>query len=205
MFESFQTILWDFDGVILDSVHIRDQGYWHVLNEYPKDQIKKLIKFQQINGGLSRYVKFRYFYEEILEREISEEKVNDLAGQYSEFMRKRLTDAKLLIEDTMDFIRSNHGKYNMHIVSGSDQNELQFLCRELEIDFYFKSVLGSPTPKITLVKNILDDENYIPEHVVLIGDSINDYEAAENNDLTFYGYNNPDIKDKGERYVTEFP
>lgn len=204
MFESFQTILWDFDGVILDSVHIRDQGYWHVLKGYPKDRVNKLIKFQQINGGLSRYVKFRYFYEEILGKEISEEEVNGFADQYSEFMRERLTDTELLINDTMDFIRSYHNKYNMHIVSGSDQNELQFLCRELNIDFYFKSILGSPTPKITLVKNILDNENYKPEHVVLIGDSINDYEAANKNNITFYGYNNPDIKGKGKRYITEF-
>lgn len=204
MFESFQILLWDFDGVILDSVSIRDEGYWQVLKKYPAEEVKKLIEFQQANGGLSRYVKFRYFYEEILGKEISEEKVNEFAQQFSDYMVKKLTDTDLLITETLEFIREYHKKYTMHIVSGSDEIELRFLCRELNIDHFFKSIHGSPTPKINLVKKILEEHNYAPENTALIGDSVNDFDAAYKNNIRFFGYNNPDLREKGEGYITSF-
>lgn len=204
MLGTFQIILWDFDGVIIDSVPIRDAGYWHVLKNYPGKQVKQLIEFQQKNGGLSRYVKFRYFYEEILGKEISDDKVNDFAREYSDFMVKNLTNPDLLIRDTMGFIQSNYKNFSMHIVSGSDQNELRYLCNYLNIDHFFKSIHGSPTPKITWVEKILKHNNYYTNQVVLIGDSNNDYEAAVNNNISFYGYNNHRIKDKGQGYITAF-
>lgn len=204
MFESIQTLLWDFDGVILDSVPIRDEGYWHVLKNYPEEKVEELIEFQRNQGGLSRYVKFRYFYEKILGKKISDKKVNDFAKQFSDYMVQKLTDTDLLIADTLEFIRDYHKKYNMHIVSGSDQKELRYLCHKLKIDHFFKSIHGSPTPKITLVKNILAKYNYDPDDVALIGDSINDFDAADRNSIRFFGYNNRVLKDKGVGYITVF-
>jgi HAD superfamily hydrolase (TIGR01549 family) len=201
---NYEALFWDFDGVILDSVPIRDEGYWHTLKHYPKDQVEKLIHYQQLNGGISRYVKFRYFYEEILDKEISDEQVNRYAKSFSEYMIERLTDKNLIIDETIRFIENHHESIPMHIVSGSDQEELRYLCKELEIDHFFNSIHGSPTPKIELVKQVLAREKYHPEHAALIGDSINDYDAARLNGLTFFGYNNPDLKDKVENYIHEY-
>lgn len=204
MFDAVQAIFWDFDGVILDSVSIRDEGYRKVLTNYPHQHVEKLLTFQEINGGLSRYVKFRYFYEEILGKEISDEKVEKYADKYSDYMVQNLINPNLLIEDTLKFIQANHKTYSMHIVSGSDQNELRYLCSKLQIDHYFKSINGSPTPKITLVNTVLTQYKYQRNRVVLIGDSINDYDAAYLNNIKFYGYNNRRISKKGQGYITTF-
>lgn len=207
MFNRFKTLLWDFDGVILDSVPIRDKGYRYVLEDiknYPDDKVDRLIEFQQKNGGLSRYVKFRYFYEEILGESITENEVRKFAGLFSEYMLENLMDPDLLIDETLNFIRSNYQKFNMHIVSGSDQDELRHICSELEIDSFFKSIHGSPTPKIELVESIIKENHYDTDDMVLIGDSINDYDAARINGITFFGYNNPEIRKKGSGYITSF-
>ena len=105
-------------------------------------------------------------------------------------MRKELTNPKNLILDTVEFIKKNHQNYNFHIVSGSDQEELRFLNKELGIAKYFISIHGSPTPKKELIANILDKHNYQLENTCLIGDSINDFDAADYNKIQFYGYNN---------------
>ena len=60
-----RVIFWDFDGVILNSNKVRDKGFETVLSGFPKEEVDKLLKFHRQNGGLSRYVKFRYFFEEI--------------------------------------------------------------------------------------------------------------------------------------------
>ena len=67
--KNLKTIFWDFDGVILNSNNIRTKGFRKVLSLYPKTKVDELINFHIANGGLSRYFKFRYFYEEILKLE----------------------------------------------------------------------------------------------------------------------------------------
>ena len=58
--------------VILDSMPVRDLGFRKVLEKFNKVDVDKLIKFHNINGGLSRFVKIKYFFNDILKTEISE-------------------------------------------------------------------------------------------------------------------------------------
>lgn len=204
MKQDIKTILWDFDGVILDSMAVRDWGFQEIFKKFSKDQVEALLDFHRENGGLSRYVKIRYFYETILNESITEEKVLEYAENFSVLMKKELTNRDNLILDAVAFIKANYEKYNFHIVSGSDQTELRFLCKELGLDSYFISIHGSPTPKKQLVKTLLDNHKYNKEYTCLIGDSMNDFEAADVNDIAFYGYNNLSLKMKGNSYIYSF-
>lgn len=199
-----KNILWDFDGVIMDSMPVRNKGFELVLSDYPKEEVQELMKFHLNNGGLSRYVKFRYFFEEIRKKNVSEDEISVWASRFSKVMRKNLTDNKLLIKDTCNFVMENYTNFEMHIVSGSDQEELRFLCKELNLDSFFISINGSPTPKINLVENLLKQFNYRTKDTILIGDSINDYEAAKSNNIDFFGYNNLGLKSVGKGYIERF-
>ncbi|PHQ28287.1 HAD family hydrolase [Leeuwenhoekiella nanhaiensis] len=199
-----KTIFWDFDGVILDSMAVRDWGFREIFKEFTPNQVEDLIIYHRANGGLSRYVKIRYFYEEILNRQITEAEVLKYAERFSVLMKQELTNPKNLILDAVNFIKQNHTSYNFHIVSGSDQNELRFLCVELNLSSYFLSIHGSPTPKKELVSDVLISNSYDHDNCCLIGDSINDYEAAKLNDIAFFGYNNPSLQKLNERYISSF-
>lgn len=203
-FSKIKNILWDFDGVLVDSHKVRKEGFVQVLKDYPEDEIQQLLTYHEKNGGLSRYVKFRYFFEEIREESITEDKVNELSAEFSEIMKKKLTIKSILIEDTVDFVRANYGRFNMHIISGSDEKELQLLCKKLEIDDFFISIHGSPTPKIELVKEVMNNFGYDSSETVLIGDSINDYDASQESNISFYGYNNKSLNEKGAGYINSF-
>ena len=198
-----KNILWDFDGVILDSMQIRDEGFYVIFKEYPIEKVEQLMDFHRMNGGLSRYVKIRYFYNEVLQKNISDIEVNDLAAQFSEVMLQKLVNEELLIQDSFRFIKENHSNYNFHIVSGSDGKELKLLCQKLGIAKYFKSIQGSPTPKTDLVKNMLEEYNYNTNQTILIGDSKNDFEAALDSSIDFYGYNNAELLRYGN-YIETF-
>lgn len=198
-----KNILWDFDGVILDSMPIRDYGFAKIFEEFDKELVVKLLEYHSLNGGLSRYVKIRYFYNILLKEDVSDEKVQELADKFSIIMKAELINKKYLIKETVEFIKENYKKYNFHIVSGSDEKELNYLCKELDLTQYFKTIEGSPTPKNDLVKNILEIYSYNPKEAILIGDSINDYEAANVNGIKFYGYNNEKLK-KLDEYIKTF-
>lgn len=197
-----KVIFFDFDGVILDSMPIRDYGFRKIFETYDKNLVEKLIVYHQYNAGLSRFHKIKYFYNKILQIEIDDNKIQNYADKFSDIMKKELTNKKYLIKETVEFISKNNNKV-MHIVSGSEQNELRFLCNTLDISHYFKSIHGSPTPKNDLVKKILDEEKYNTNECILIGDSINDYEAAIINKIQFYGYNNELLKTNGN-YIQSF-
>lgn len=200
-----KNIFFDFDGVILDSMGVRDYGFKKIFEKYgTNSNIEEFLDYHRINGGLSRFHKIKYFFKTYLNEEISEEKVLELANDFSEIMRKELTNKKYLIHETVNFIENNFQKYNMYIVSGSEQNELRYLCKELELENYFKIILGSPIHKNDLVKNILIEEKLNLKECILIGDSINDYEAAIANKINFYGYNNESLKEKSSKYINTF-
>lgn len=201
--KNFKIVLWDFDGVIMDSMSIRNKGFEEVLKEYPKEQVRLLMEFHLKNGGLSRYVKFRYFFEEIRKEQITEEQINGLALSFSKIMLSLLIDEKLLIEDSFSFIKKNWKNYEMHIVSGSDGNELRAICEGLKLAPYFSTINGSPTPKNELVADLINHNNYNRDEIVLIGDSINDFDAAVANGISFVGYNNPALSNKSG-YINKF-
>lgn len=198
-----KTIFWDFDGVILDSMPIRNYGFTKIFEKFDKKLLDKLLEYHTFNGGLSRYVKIRYFYNTLLGSEVSDEKVKELADKFSNIMKAELTNKKYLIRETVEFIEKNYKNYNFHIVSGSDEKELNYLCNELGLTKYFKTIERSPTPKNDLVKNILQKYSYNPKEAILIGDSINDFDAANINGIKFYGYNNEKLRGL-DGYIEKF-
>jgi len=199
-----KNILFDFDGVILDSMHVRELGFKSIFAHFDSGLVELLLHYHNANGGLSRYEKIKYFYNEILNKDISEDRIKEYADEFSLIMRESLTDRKYLIFDTLNFIANNFQNYNFHIVSGSDELELKFLCRELGIDRYFDSIHGSPTHKNILVESLMLNNKYTKCDTILIGDSINDYEAARVNGIMFYGFNNQDLIGVCDNYLESF-
>ena len=199
-----KNILWDFDGVIIDSLAIRDYGFREIFKEFDKQSVDKLIQYHNYNGGLSRFHKIEYFFNEILKQNITQDEILQYANKFTTIMRQSLSDKKYLINDTVNFIKNNYKNYNFHIVSGSEHNELNFLCQKLDLSQYFISINGSPTPKNQLIKNLLESYNYNINQTILIGDSINDYEAASVNKIDFYGFNNENLRDKSKIYIEDW-
>lgn len=196
--QKIKVIYWDFDGVLMNSNEVRDRGFEIVLKDYPQSEVEELLAFHRENGGLSRYVKFRYFFEELRGEKVSDDEVIGWAAKFSEVMREELVNPSLLIDETVDFVKRNHENYKMYIVSGSDQSELRYLCNQLKIDCYFDSIHGSPKPKTKWVQELIHTHNYDPKNCILIGDSKNDYDAAVANGITFVGYGNKEIVKLGE-------
>ena len=185
---SFKVILWDFDGVLLDSNSVRELGFRIALGGYPDSEVESLLAFHRLNGGLSRYVKFRHFFETIRNESLSSEDLERLCSVFSRVMLDSLGDPELLIPPTVSFVKKNFESTRMHVVSGSDQHELRQLCRQLSLTKYFVSIHGSPTPKSKLVEELMEQHQYNQQETILIGDSINDFSAAMDNGIHFLGF-----------------
>ncbi len=199
-----KNIIFDFDGVILDSVPVKTEAFRKLFSRYPKAIVDKFIEFHLENGGVSRYEKIKYFFNELLRKSIDEKEVLEFANKYSELTKLELANEKYLIEDSLEFIKDNYKKYNMHIASGADENDLKYICDKLDLSKYFLSINGSPTKKSEIVKNILGLNKYKKNETIMIGDSITDYNTAITNGIKFYGYNNETIVEVSDIYIYSF-
>ena len=92
----------------------------------------------------------------------------------------------------------------MFIASGSEEKELRLINESLQLSKYFLGIFGSPKNKIDIVKSIIQDNKLNKNETILIGDSINDYDAAIKNDIRFFGYNNIKLKNISDKYINTF-
>ena len=198
-----KTIFWDFDGVILDSLKIKGDGFVELFKNYNTADVEVLEKYHYANGGISRFDKIKYFYNQILKEDISQDIILRLADVFSSIIERKIFDKINLIQDSSLYIKKNYKRYNFHLVSGAENNELIRLCKYFEIDKYFISINGSPTEKDMLVQSILKKYHYNKDNVGLIGDAMTDYNAAKKNQIVFYGYNNTNLKKFGN-YIEKF-
>ncbi len=193
-FSDYKNIIWDFDGVIIDSSEIRIFAFREMLKDYPLDKVNKLIDFHKTNDGLSRYVKIDYFFSDIINQNIDNKKRSSLLREFGNICSEKLNNRKLLIKETLKFININYSQKKFHIASGSDNEELNRLCQSLGLNNFFNSINGSPEAKKNIVGRIILENNYVPEETCLIGDSVNDYDAAVFNKIQFFAYNNIKLK-----------
>ncbi|HEC1791605.1 TPA: HAD hydrolase-like protein, partial [Campylobacter lari] len=98
--ENIKNIIFDFDGVILDSMELKTQAFAELFQEFPKDKVQELLKFHLQNGGISRYHKIQYFFENIIHREITDSEILKYAKKYSKLTKEKLCNSKYIIKET---------------------------------------------------------------------------------------------------------
>lgn len=198
-----KTILWDFDGVIHDSMKIKGDGFVELFKDHKEKDTKAILKFHYKNGGVSRFDKIKYFYKQILKKDISQKEINILSDAFSDIIKDKIFDKDNLIQDSLSFIKKKYKEYNFHIVSGAEDNELKKLCIYLNISKYFISINGSPTKKDVLIRKLITKYKYKKHEILFIGDAMTDYNAAKKNKILFFGYNNIKLK-KFKNYIKTF-
>jgi phosphoglycolate phosphatase-like HAD superfamily hydrolase len=182
----YQYIIFDFDGVLVESNEIRFNGFRKLFKSYPQEQVEKLVRYSKANGGVSRYKKIEYFFNIIRQEPVTRELIDHWAAQFSELVEQDIVEAKP-VEGSLGFLEEYSNQFDFAIVSGSDQLELRRVCQKRGIDHFFKMILGSPIEKKANITSLLSDLNWQNSRSLYVGDSQNDLEAAKANNLDFVG------------------
>jgi phosphoglycolate phosphatase-like HAD superfamily hydrolase len=196
-------LLLDFDGVLIDSDPVKDAAFEYIFREYP-NQFQDFLPFHRENGGVSRYEKIRYFHEKLLGESIDEKKVNEVAQEFSDYVLEQLCQPRYLIEDSCSRLPIISKIIPIHIVSASDEIELKKICEAHKISPYFRSIHGSPGTKSEIVGRVFEQNSYSKKNTVLVGDSINDFLAAREHGIKFFGYNSSRLEAENCDYLSGF-
>ncbi len=185
-----KTVIFDFDGVIADSVDIKTRAFAHLFRHHPQNVIDAVVKYHLENGGQSRYVKFKHYYDNILKFEYTDAIGEKLADEFSKFVFDEVVKSKY-IKGAREFIETRHKDYFFFIVSGTPDEEMKSIVEKKGLAPYFKEVCGTPNKKSEWVKIILEKYNLLPSETVFIGDALDDYKGANANGCRFIGVVKP--------------
>jgi len=178
-----KAVIFDFDGVILESADIKTEAFRELFSAYP-DKTQKGIEYHLTNAGISRYVKFRYFYENILKIHLSKEEELELGEKFSKIVLKKVLEAPF-VAGALEFLSGPNCLYHFFIASGTPEEELHGILRARNIDKYFKEAHGSPKEKPDIINDILKRHRLKPKEAVYIGDAESDRRAAKETDVFF--------------------
>lgn len=181
---TIKAIVFDFDGVITESMDIKTQAFAHLFRNYSEDIVKKVIKLHLDNGGMSRYKKFRIIYREYLNRHLNTDEEERLGRKFSEFCFSKLITCPY-VKGAREFLEANYDKYMLFIVSGTPHDEINHLVNRRQLRKYFKGVWGTPGTKSELLKMILERYDLKPSQVVFVGDAPTDYGGAKDQGIRF--------------------
>lgn len=183
--EKYKTIVFDCDGVVLDSNITKIDSYFRTAKKLGATdaQAQALVDHHVEFGGISRYPKFVWYIEEVLKQEATKERVQEYLEAFSLAVTKGLLRCK--IADGLHELRVANPDTKWLVVSGGDQQEIRDLFDKREIAALFDSGLfGSPDNKDTILTREIENGN-ITSPALFIGDSKYDYQASTRAGLDF--------------------
>lgn len=199
---SIKAVIFDFDGVIAESMDIKTKAFEHVFRDYPEDIVKKVVQLHLDNGGMSRFKKFQIAYRDYIKKELTKETEEMLGKEFSKFVFEKMISCPY-VKGAKEFIEKHHQNYKFFIVSGTPHEEINEIVDQRGLRPYFLGVWGTPRKKGELIKMILAEYGYKQDEAVFIGDAPNDYIGAKEAGIIFIariapGVYNPFVTDDFE-------
>lgn len=179
----YQTLVFDCDGVILNSNKVKTEAFFKAALPYGEAAAHKLVDYHVANGGISRYAKFEYFLIQILQQPFDDELNQDLLERFANAVKQGLMNCE--VAEGLDQLKVKTPNANWLIVSGGDQQELREVFAERGLaELFDGGIFGSPDSKESILDRELATEN-IKQPALFFGDSKYDYSAAKHAGLDF--------------------
>ena len=202
---NWQSIIFDFDGVIVESGDIKTNAFADLYQSYGDPIVKEVVRYHKLNGGLSRYKKFRHFQQCLLKKPpLTQNEEDKLDETFSRLVVEAVINSDS-VPGADEFIQIEASKIPLFIASGTPEAELNIIVTRRGLGPYFTGVRGSPKLKETLIAEILSAHDLTPERVLMIGDALIDYQSAQVNNLAFLGRVRIGDKNPFPEYVKTVP
>lgn len=177
MFKGITDCIFDFDGTMVKSNSLKRSCFFEVVEDFESgDEIMtKMISLHNdrytILGGFAAEVGCQ---------------AKPLIDRYSDMVDGKIREVvkRPGIQRLLDIMASRN--FVLRILSATPQIHL---VRAVELHFrieIFEQILGSSAKSVS-VKSILNDYHINPSSLMIIGDGIDDYDAAKKNGCNFLG------------------
>lgn len=182
----YSSFIFDCDGVVLDSNHIKTEAFWLSAEPYGGPAADALVAYHVAHGGISRYAKFNYFLDILVPKCASSTNGPGLDALLADFASHVCAGLQTCqIAEGLDRLRKGTEHARWLIVSGGDQAELRTIFQKRGISGLFDGgIFGSPATKVEILEREIASGT-IKQPALMLGDSRVDHEAALASGLDF--------------------
>ena len=186
-----KSVIFDFDGVIVDSNHIKTEAFRVLFYNFSDELQQKIVDYHIKNEGLSRFIKLEYIFDNILDIAISTDRLKAYAKRYGELVINKIIDLPLKkgVLSTLTTLIDN--KIKAFIVSATPEYEIKMIIKKKGLSNFFDGVYGSPENKSDIIKKIAKNKNLDLNSSLYLGDSLLDYQTAIALNIMFIGIGDP--------------
>lgn len=93
---ALKCLVFDCDGVILDSVPVKTRAFARLAEPYGEEARDRFVMYHTVHGGVSRYKKFEWFFREILDREITPAESEEWGRRFAEYALDEVRRCELI-------------------------------------------------------------------------------------------------------------
>lgn len=190
MIRDYSTLVFDCDGVVLDSNRIKTEAFRAAALPWGKAAAEALVEHHVSNGGISRHRKFAHFLDSILPKHAPSgipghdgPGLEELLASYALEVRQGLMTC--VVAEGLEVLRSATPHTRWCIVSGGDQAELREIFAARGLDRFFDGgIFGSPDSKDIILEREIS-RGTIRKPGLFLGDSLYDFAASQTAGLDF--------------------
>lgn len=182
-FSEYATVVFDCDGVILDSNRIKTEAFHQAALPYGAEAARNLVEYHTQNGGISRYKKFEYFLSNLVPADMTGPTLQQLLATYAAAVKAGL--ASCASAKGLETLRRANPSARWLVASGGDQVELRevFASRGLT-PLFDGGIFGSPDDKLDIVAREMTSGNILMP-ALFLGDSKYDHVVALSQRIDF--------------------
>jgi beta-phosphoglucomutase len=190
---TINTIVLDFDGVIVESVDIKTEAF-RTLFSFTQNHVDEIVAYHLRNAGISRFEKFQYIYDNILHEHLTDEQSRVLSDRFSSLVIDAVVRAPY-VKGAEQFLLQFFQKIPLYVVSATPEQELMQIVIRRGMDHFFKSIYGSPKKKAENLMALVMTACLPQEKTLFVGDALNDLHAARHAGVRFIGRIRPGVPD----------
>lgn len=174
--EEYARVVFDCDGVILDSNWLKSDAFGAALEGEPDERRREFVAWHRANGGISRYVKFAHYFEKMYPVPDAEARARAAIDRYAALVQQGLLSCDELPGLRMLLARLNDAGVPCFVNSGGAENELREVLASRDLAKYFAGIFGSPATKPDNMQRIAEIDSAMPG--LFLGDAKSDFDAA---------------------------
>lgn len=181
----YDTLVFDCDGVILDSNRIKSAAFRTVTAPFGAEASARFLDYHHRHGGISRNEKFAHFLDAFVTVAPADRErlLGGLLRDYAAICARELL-ACPLIPGVAALLASIPPRVAAHVVTGGAQSEVRAVFAARGLDRHFASILGSPTSKHDNMR-LLAAAGALRGRALYFGDAELDMQLAEEFGLEF--------------------
>ena len=125
----FHQIIFDFDGVILNSHLIKNKAFFKIFKNHGKKIAQKALEYHKKHSGVSRFIKFNFIIKNFLNENVNKKKIDFYSHKFNRATINRIYNLKIP-QPLINFLKKEYKNINLYISTGTPQKVIEKILKK---------------------------------------------------------------------------